>query len=161
MCNFLSRNLLTRVPWTGKTKTMSRSPMRMRPKLRTNLRHCPLVLPSLVAVLFFVFDFLRLAGAVCGFDGIVRLDWDEDLRPTPNEIAENKGTRGGTSVVDTDPNRPKTVDSEGWDGGALCCWRLGPVRPCPELAASLTVALLPQVCDGSNHEDSSGLTCTN
>ncbi|KAJ5229243.1 hypothetical protein N7489_009951 [Penicillium chrysogenum] len=37
------------------------------------------------------------------------VDWDEDLRPTPNEIAENKGTRGGTSVVDTDPNRPKTV----------------------------------------------------
>ncbi|OQE25881.1 hypothetical protein PENFLA_c008G04291 [Penicillium flavigenum] len=37
------------------------------------------------------------------------VDWDEDLRPTPNEIAENKGSRGGTSVVDTDPNRPKTV----------------------------------------------------
>ncbi|CAG8890570.1 unnamed protein product [Penicillium egyptiacum] len=37
------------------------------------------------------------------------VDWDEDLRPTPNEIVENKGTRGGTSVADTDPNRPKTV----------------------------------------------------
>ncbi|KAF7530324.1 hypothetical protein PCG10_003695 [Penicillium crustosum] len=38
------------------------------------------------------------------------VDWDEDLRPTPNETVENKGTHGGTSVVDTDPNRPKTVD---------------------------------------------------
>ncbi|CAG8161413.1 unnamed protein product [Penicillium nalgiovense] len=37
------------------------------------------------------------------------VDWDEDLRPTPNEIVENKGTRGGTSVVDKNPNRPKTV----------------------------------------------------
>ena len=36
-----------------------------------------------------------------------------------------------------------SFDSEGWDGGALGCWRLGPVRPCPELAASLIVALLP------------------
>lgn len=37
------------------------------------------------------------------------VDWDEDLRPTPNEIAENKGTHGGTSVAYTDPKRPKTV----------------------------------------------------
>ncbi|KAJ5427263.1 hypothetical protein N7465_002333 [Penicillium sp. CMV-2018d] len=37
------------------------------------------------------------------------VDWDEDLRPTPNETVENKGT-GGTSVADTDPNRLKTVD---------------------------------------------------
>lgn len=39
-----------------------------------------------------------------------KVDWDEDLRPTPNETAENKGTHGGTSVADTDPNRLKTVD---------------------------------------------------
>ncbi|KAJ5447254.1 DAHP synthetase I/KDSA [Penicillium cf. griseofulvum] len=38
------------------------------------------------------------------------VDWDEDLRPTPNEIVENKGIHGGTSVADTDPNRPKTAD---------------------------------------------------
>ncbi|KAJ5213986.1 hypothetical protein N7449_001155 [Penicillium cf. viridicatum] len=38
------------------------------------------------------------------------VDWDEDLRPTPNETVENKGTYGGTSVADTDPNRLKTVD---------------------------------------------------
>ncbi|KAJ5931916.1 hypothetical protein N7516_006405 [Penicillium verrucosum] len=38
------------------------------------------------------------------------VDWDEDLRPTPNETVENKGTNGGTNVADTDPNRPKTVD---------------------------------------------------
>ncbi|KAJ5373010.1 hypothetical protein N7517_005016 [Penicillium concentricum] len=37
------------------------------------------------------------------------VDWDEDLRPTPNETVENRGTHGGTSVADTDPNRPKTV----------------------------------------------------
>ncbi|KXG54226.1 DAHP synthetase I/KDSA [Penicillium griseofulvum] len=37
------------------------------------------------------------------------VDWDEDLRPTPNEIAENKGIHGGTSVADTDPGRPKTA----------------------------------------------------
>lgn len=37
------------------------------------------------------------------------VDWDEDLRPTPNEIVENKGTHGGISVADTDPNRPKTL----------------------------------------------------
>ncbi|KAJ5787675.1 DAHP synthetase I/KDSA [Penicillium paradoxum] len=40
------------------------------------------------------------------------VDWDEDLRPTPNEILENKGTHGGTSVANTDPNRPKIVDKE-------------------------------------------------
>ncbi|KGO46827.1 hypothetical protein PEX2_018120 [Penicillium expansum] len=38
------------------------------------------------------------------------VDWDEDLRPTPNEIVGNKGTHGGTSVANTDPKRPKTVD---------------------------------------------------
>ncbi|KAJ5705321.1 hypothetical protein N7536_001010 [Penicillium majusculum] len=38
------------------------------------------------------------------------VDWDEDLRPTPNETVENKATHGGTSVADTDPNRLKTVD---------------------------------------------------
>ncbi|KGO77734.1 hypothetical protein PITC_010040 [Penicillium italicum] len=38
------------------------------------------------------------------------VDWDEDLRPTPNEIIENKGTHGGTSVADADPKRSKTVD---------------------------------------------------
>ncbi|KAJ5824960.1 DAHP synthetase I/KDSA [Penicillium robsamsonii] len=37
------------------------------------------------------------------------VDWDEDLRPTPNETVESKGAHGGTSVADTDPNRPKTV----------------------------------------------------
>ncbi|KAJ5963933.1 DAHP synthetase I/KDSA [Penicillium vulpinum] len=37
------------------------------------------------------------------------VDWDEDLRPTPNEIVENKWTHGGTSVAHTDPSRPKTV----------------------------------------------------
>ncbi|CAI7646854.1 unnamed protein product [Penicillium discolor] len=38
------------------------------------------------------------------------VDWDEDLRPTPNETVENKATHGGTSVADTDQNRLKTVD---------------------------------------------------
>ncbi|CAI7651424.1 unnamed protein product [Penicillium glandicola] len=38
------------------------------------------------------------------------VDWDEDLRPTPNEIVEEKQTHGGTSVANTDPDRPKTVD---------------------------------------------------
>ncbi|KAJ5607821.1 hypothetical protein N7537_004440 [Penicillium hordei] len=38
------------------------------------------------------------------------VDWDEDLRPTPNETVGNKGTHGGTSVADTDPSRLKTVD---------------------------------------------------
>ncbi|OQE42116.1 hypothetical protein PENCOP_c004G05867 [Penicillium coprophilum] len=37
------------------------------------------------------------------------VDWDEDLRPTPDEKAEDEGTHGGTSVTDTDPNRPKIV----------------------------------------------------
>ncbi|KAJ5171234.1 DAHP synthetase I/KDSA [Penicillium coprophilum] len=37
------------------------------------------------------------------------VDWDEDLRPTPDEKVENEGTHGGTSVTDTDPNRPKIV----------------------------------------------------
>ncbi|KAG0157186.1 hypothetical protein PDIDSM_4371 [Penicillium digitatum] len=38
------------------------------------------------------------------------VDWDEDLRPTPNEILEKEGTYGGTFVADTDPKRLKTVD---------------------------------------------------
>ncbi|KAJ5143251.1 uncharacterized protein N7515_002038 [Penicillium bovifimosum] len=38
------------------------------------------------------------------------VDWDEDLRPTPNELLESKQAQGRTSAADTASKHPKTVD---------------------------------------------------
>ena len=40
------------------------------------------------------------------------VDWDEDLRPTPNEIVEAKANHGRTSLVNTDPKKSKTIDKK-------------------------------------------------
>jgi hypothetical protein len=38
------------------------------------------------------------------------VDWDEDLRPTPNEIVEANASRGRTSVAHTGPKKSKKID---------------------------------------------------
>lgn len=40
------------------------------------------------------------------------VDWDEDLRPTPNEIVEAKANHGRSGHAHTDPKRPKTNDKK-------------------------------------------------
>jgi hypothetical protein len=40
------------------------------------------------------------------------VDWDEDLRPTPNEIVEARANREGTSFANTDPKISKTINKK-------------------------------------------------
>lgn len=129
----------------------------------------PLVLPSLVVVLFLVFDFLRLAEVVWDFGGISRL--------LPFFLSTVFGRFGSVSTTEVPPWVPlfstvslgvgrrsssqstswgldlgglgfvsfnrTSFDPEGWGGGAFSFWRPKLVRPYSEVAGSFTVALPP------------------
>lgn len=129
----------------------------------------PLVLPSLVVVLFLVFDFLRLAEVVWGFGGIARLlpfflstvfnrfgsvsatevpPWVALFSTVSFGVGRRSSSQstswgldlGGLGFVSFN----RTIfDSEGWGGGAFGFWRPELVRPYSEVAGSLTAALLP------------------